>query len=148
VPYGLPANQQTQILVTHGVNQSVAQTVTIADTLPAIFTANSSGTGQGAITNASGAVVDSGNPAHAGDTLVIYCTGLGATMPSVALGVASPAPPAIITSPVSVTIGGVPATVVLQGLSPGSVGVYQLNAVVPAGVPAGDAPSHSVKQQY
>ena len=42
-------------------------------------------------------------------------------------------------SPVTVTIGGQPATVQFAGLSPGFAGLYQINAVVPAGVTPGNA---------
>jgi uncharacterized protein (TIGR03437 family) len=38
-----------------------------------------------------------------------------------------------------VTIGGVQANVTFYGLAPGFVGLYQVNAQVPAGLPAGDA---------
>ena len=39
----------------------------------------------------------------------------------------------------AVTIGGQPATVSFAGLAPGFVGVYQVNAQVPAGITPGDA---------
>jgi uncharacterized protein (TIGR03437 family) len=38
-----------------------------------------------------------------------------------------------------VTIGGVPANVSFSGLAPGYVGLYQVNAQVPAGLAANDA---------
>jgi len=38
-----------------------------------------------------------------------------------------------------VTIGGVEAAVEFAGLAPGFVGLYQVNARVPAGVAAGNA---------
>jgi uncharacterized protein (TIGR03437 family) len=141
VPYSLLANQQPQIQVTHGGAQSDNLTVTIADTQPAIFTADSSGTGQGAILNfPAGTLVDSGNPTQAGQIIEIYCTGLGPTTPAVALGAASPSSPlAIVNNPVTVTIGGVQANVSFHGLTPQTVGLYQLNVTVPAGVPSGDA---------
>jgi adhesin/invasin len=41
--------------------------------------------------------------------------------------------------PVSVTIGGIPASVQYQGLAPGYVGLYQVNAVIPTGVTPGSA---------
>jgi len=37
------------------------------------------------------------------------------------------------------TIGGVPATVSFSGMSPGFVGLYQVNAQVPAAAAIGDA---------
>ena len=43
------------------------------------------------------------------------------------------------TLPVTVTIGGIDAPVVFQGLAPNFVGLYQVNVVVPAGVAPGDA---------
>lgn len=43
------------------------------------------------------------------------------------------------TVPVTVTIGGRPAEVAYAGMSPGSIGLYQINTVIPSGVSAGDA---------
>ena len=39
---------------------------------------------------------------------------------------------------VAALIGGLPARVDFAGLAPGFVGLYQVNAVVPAGIPSGD----------
>jgi uncharacterized protein (TIGR03437 family) len=38
-----------------------------------------------------------------------------------------------------VTIGGIPAEVQFSGLAPGFVGLYQVNARIPAGISAGSA---------
>jgi uncharacterized protein (TIGR03437 family) len=43
-----------------------------------------------------------------------------------------------LTTPI-VTIGGVGAVVSYSGLAPTLVGVYQVNAIVPSGVSAGNA---------
>ena len=51
-------------------------------------------------------------------------------------GAAAPTSPLSTTvNPVSVTIGGMPAQVMFQGLAPGFAGLYQVNAVVPSGIP-------------
>ena len=42
-------------------------------------------------------------------------------------------------NPVTVMIGGRPAAVSFSGLTPGYAGLYQINAVVPAGITPGDA---------
>ena len=78
-------------------------------------------------------------PAEIGGFISIFCTGLGATEPAVPSGDPGPAGPlATVTTPVMVTIGGQPATVSFAGLAPRFVGVYQVNAQVPAGITPGD----------
>jgi uncharacterized protein (TIGR03437 family) len=42
-----------------------------------------------------------------------------------------------VTQDVNVLIGGVSAELSFKGLTPGAVGLYQVNAVIPAGLPAG-----------
>jgi uncharacterized protein (TIGR03437 family) len=85
----------------------------------------------------TGVPADAAHPAVAGETLEIYGTGLGATNPAVPAGTPAPLPPArTITTP-QVRIGSRPATVVFSGLTPGMAGVYQVNAIVPSGLPAG-----------
>jgi uncharacterized protein (TIGR03437 family) len=70
--------------------------------------------------------------------LQIFATGLGVTDPPVASGAAGPSFSTVI-NPVSVTVGGVDAAVVYQGLAPGFVALYQVNIIVPGGVTPGDA---------
>jgi len=141
IPYDIPANVQWPTVVLRGTRQSSVVQVPIADTLPAVFTTNQTGKGQGAILNNSdGRLFDASNPAHAGDAAVIYCTGLGAVDSPVPAGSASPGSPVANTvNPVSVTIGGQPARVLFNGLSPGFAGLYQVNVIVPDGIPPGDA---------
>jgi uncharacterized protein (TIGR03437 family) len=93
------------------------------------------------VTDAAYNVVDATHPAHAGETLVFWALGLGPTNPAVADGEAAPAsPPATVTVPVTVQFGPVTATPSFVGLSPGSVGLYQVVATVPAGA-AGNVPA-------
>jgi trimeric autotransporter adhesin len=78
--------------------------------------------------------------AVAGDILVIYALGLGATTPAQTIGV----PAAGIgqaAQTVSVTIGGVKlaaSDVLYAGVSPSFIGLYQINLRVPATVPSGN----------
>ncbi len=88
-------------------------------------------------------VVDSTHPARVGDTLVIYCIGLGPTSPVVATGAPAPRDPlAIVTNAPMVSFGGgfigsLLATPAFYGMSPDSVGLYQVNVTIPPGVPTG-----------
>ena len=86
------------------------------------------------------AVADPAAPVTAGDVLAIFCTGLGAVDQTIADGAAAPGAPLAntLTTPV-VTIGGQTATVTFAGLSPGFVGLYQIDASVPGGVTPGSA---------
>ena len=76
-------------------------------------------------------------PAESGEFISIFCTGLGATSPTVEAGEAGAAE--AVTTPVTATIGGVDASVAFAGLAPLFVGLYQVNAVVPVGVVGGPA---------
>jgi len=78
------------------------------------------------------------NPIHRGDTITIYGTGIGDTLPAVEAGVPAPSDPlAAALIPATVTLGGVPLNIRYTGLAPGWVGVYQINASVPISVPEG-----------
>jgi uncharacterized protein (TIGR03437 family) len=85
--------------------------------------------------NQNGTPNGTGAPAPSGSVISLFATGEGQTSPAGVDGkTAGSAPPAPI-APVSVTIGGVPATVNYAGGAPGSIaGMMQVNAVVPAGV--------------
>jgi uncharacterized protein (TIGR03437 family) len=94
------------------------------------------------VTDSSYNVVDSTHPVKAGATLVFWALGLGPTNPVVADGAASPSsPPALVTAQVAVQFGLEffynTTTPSFVGLSPGSVGLYQVIATLPASTPAG-----------
>ena len=140
IPFDVPVNTQHQLLIQRGSTLSVPMNLTVAPAQPGIFTTNEGGTGQGAITNAITYVLaDSSNPVRANDFISIYCTGLGPVNPAVAPGSLAPSTPLSYSSPVSVLIGNVPAQVIFAGLAPGEIGLYQVNAIVPAEVTPGPA---------
>jgi uncharacterized protein (TIGR03437 family) len=137
VPWELSGQSQSALAATLDNAAGAAQTVNIAPVAPAIFTTNASGSGQGAITDTSYRLVDSTNPAAAGSYVSIYCTGLGAVSNQPATGAPAPSDPLAWSAIPTVTIGGVAANVQFSGLAPGYVGLYQVNAQVPAGLATG-----------
>ena len=82
-------------------------------------------------------------PVKPGEAIVAFGIGFGATNPSVAAGQIAPGSPLPrLVDPLVITVGGVqltPAQVLYAGLSPGFVGLYQFNLIVP-NVPDGDQP--------
>jgi uncharacterized protein (TIGR03437 family) len=143
IPFNVQTNTSQQLVVLRGNAVSVPVSLAVFASEPSILSASGSGSGQGLIFNAlTGARADTNSPAGAGDYLVMYALGLGAVTPSLAIGDGTPsAPYEYAVGPVTVTIGGVPATVLFAGLTPGYVGLYQVNVAMPSGVaPGGQVP--------
>jgi uncharacterized protein (TIGR03437 family) len=139
VPFNVPVNTTLPLLVQSRGALTLPLQVAIAAAQPAVFTVDGSGSGQGYIYSTNNVRADSGHPVKAGDTIVIYCTGLGAVTPPVPDGYPAPAQPASRTiNVVMVTIGGIAAHATFAGLAPGNPGVYQVSAVVPEGVKPSD----------
>jgi uncharacterized protein (TIGR03437 family) len=118
---------------------STPATVTLALVAPGIFTASQDGKGAGAITHVDGSLVTTQNPAHTGELVILYATGLGQVTPAVATG-ALPAGASNTVAPVTVSIGGINVIPLdFAGLAGCCVGLNQINARVPLGVSSGNA---------
>jgi uncharacterized protein (TIGR03437 family) len=104
--------------------------INIGDVAPAIFPS--------AITHANGTPVSATAPVTPGETLVIYMTGLGQVDGTIAAGQAAPLLPLLrVLAPVEVQIGATtPITPDFAGLTPGFVGLYQVNVHIPPDLPA------------
>lgn len=108
---------------------------------PAVFRSGTAGPDTGIATVIRGKnnqLVTLTNPIHTEDDLVIYLTGLGRTSPEVQPGTPAPYEPlaTTINQPV-VMLGGMSLPVFYSGLTPGQVGVYQINVLVPVDTPQG-----------
>jgi uncharacterized protein (TIGR03437 family) len=145
VPFEAPLGAVT---ATSTVGSSSATTqVDVVQFAPGIFTTATTGSGQGIIVNAATNLLSApvgafpgSQPVTAGDTITIYCTGLGLTANQPATGAvagASPLPTTMVQA--TATVGGVTAPVSYSGLTPGGVGLYQVNAQIPAGLTPGNA---------
>ncbi len=141
LPYETAVNTTQQALVLRGNNYSAPISFTVAAAAPGIFVLGGTSQGLVFIADSSGGqtLADAANPAKAGDVLVIYCTGLGRTDPGVPSGQATPFALFPSVEKVTASIGGVAADVFFSGLTPGFVGLYQVNATVKAGTPTGNA---------
>jgi uncharacterized protein (TIGR03437 family) len=125
----------TTVQVKNPAGISTAQTITVAAG-GQMFTAD----GKSVLgAHANGSLVGKAAPAAPGETITIYCTGLGATTPALVPGVVPADSNPLATLP-QVTIGGAPATVSFAGVVAGAGGVYQINVQVPSGAANGDLP--------
>jgi uncharacterized protein (TIGR03437 family) len=123
-------------------------TVRVGTSWPGIFTFLMNGKGQGAVLNQDNS--QNGDPqnfvgvkpAARGSVIQIFATGAGETTPPLAAGEAAPVGgnPLVLTKvQPTVTIGGKNAKVQFSGMAPGFVGLWQINAEVPADVTPGMA---------
>jgi uncharacterized protein (TIGR03437 family) len=141
VPFEVNVNTSLQLLVQRGSTYSLPVPVDMAPAQPAAFSATGLSGGPGLIlvypANGGPAhLATLSAPANPGDTIVLYCAGLGAVSPAVADG-AAPSGLSNTVSTAKVTIGGQQAKVAFAGLAPGFAGLYQVNAVVPSGTQTG-----------
>ena len=138
VPYEVFGRATTNVVVTFNAVTAAALQLNVAAAAPGLFTFNGAGTGQAAVLNQNTTPNGSGNLAAKGSTIVIFATGEGQTNPGGITGTITGTTLKFPLGTVTVTIGGVPATVAYAGSAPGLVsGVLQVNAVIPARAPSG-----------
>jgi uncharacterized protein (TIGR03437 family) len=140
VPYGLDGHAQTSLQVEYQGIQSVPFVLPVTKAAPGIFTADSSGRGQGAIVNQDGTINTPDNPASSGSLVSIYGTGDGQTLPAGKDGIiiSGAADLRYTLLPVTASIGGQTADVVYAGSVGGEVaGIFQANVRVPKDLPSG-----------
>ena len=118
---------------------SNAFTVTVAASAPSLFTLNQTGAGQAAAINAAdGTANTAANPVTVGGYISLFATGEGQTSPAGVDGRLAGSTPTRPVLPVSVTVGGMPATDSVCGQRTGQVaGLMQVNVQIPDGVQPG-----------
>ncbi|MEO8100735.1 MAG: putative Ig domain-containing protein [Acidobacteriota bacterium] len=137
IPYGIPTDGPVSVVAVRDGLFAPQQSIVMTPAAPGIFMY---GDKQGIIVGPTAIdLANSTHPVSSGQTVVVYCTGLGEVDHPLTAG--SPTSTAFLTktvNTVTMTIGGIAAKVDFAGLTPGSTGLYQVNAVVPAGVTPGD----------
>jgi uncharacterized protein (TIGR03437 family) len=137
IPYSVEAANSAKVVIV-GSAGSATFDVPVAGTAPAIFTVNSSGSGQGAILNQDMAANSAENPARTGSVVAVYATGFGQTDPPSSDGSINESSNARPVLPVTAEIEGREVTVLHAGPAPGLIsGVFQINVQVPEGLTSG-----------
>jgi uncharacterized protein (TIGR03437 family) len=137
VPYELQEGSSVPVIVkVHGV-ASPERAVQIVKAAPGIF---QFGEKRAVVQNADATVNTVDNPAEAGSFVVAYLTGCGSVDNAVATGgIAAVEPLSRPRGAVTASVGGTGAEVAFAGLTPGFIGLMQVNLKVPA-VPTGTHP--------
>ena len=130
-----------------GIPYQVLVNVNGALTTPDLFTSTPGAPGIAAFPNggliaqhvdATFSLVTDVSPAKPGEIIVLYLAGLGSTINQPATGSGAPLPPTTPLASVTLTIGGKATPLEFVGLTPGSVGLYQIAVQVPEDTPDGN----------
>lgn len=147
VPGAVAGGTATVVVTRNGVS-SPPSNVQVGTVSPGIFASSQQGTLYGVAVNFTDNTLAwpsaiAGHPASPGGILTIYATGLGPVDSPVPDGSASSDKLRLTTTPLTVLVGGMPASVLggAAALSPQFVGVNQINIQLPANVPTGDSVS-------
>ncbi len=120
--------EATDSLITLQINDTIVS-IPAAVVQPAVFTWDGS---RVIAQHADYSLISTDAPARRNEVIILYAAGLGPVQPPVDSGVATPlAPYSEAQYPPSVQIGNQSAEVIFAGLTPGSIGLYQINVRVP-----------------
>lgn len=140
VPDAVASHSNVILQVLYQGKATPAMQVPVVATAPGVFTADGSGSGQGAILNQDGSANSTANPAARGSTVSLFVTGQGKTNPPWPENTFAAAPYPKPVSQVTATIEGQPADVLDAAAAPGLAAVIQISVRVPPGIkPSGMA---------
>jgi len=130
----------TDLVVTTNGSANAPVAVPLQEAQPGVFTLPPSGEAA-VVRSADNTVISADNPALKGEVITIFLTGLGAVDNPPPAGFPAPSaePFARTVALPTVDIGGASAELFFSGLTPGLVGLYQINARVPQLAPSGAA---------
>jgi len=136
VPWGTPVGT-AQVTVSVNGGSSNAVSVPVVSAGPGLFVSG----GAAIVQNEDHSLNSPSNPAAAGSIITAYLTGSGPVSAAQVDGVPVPIGSLVqLTSSSSAKIGSADATVQFAGLTPGSIGLAQMNIVVPPGLAPGTYP--------
>jgi uncharacterized protein (TIGR03437 family) len=129
IPAELDANKQYQVIVNANGALTTPQPIQLTNAVPSILEFSS---GAVVAQHLDGTLIGDSSPAAQGEYVVIYLSGMGATDIPVPSGTAAPTSPLanVVDVPIA-TLNGNPVKLVFAGLTPGLVGLYQINFQIP-----------------
>ena len=138
-------NAQAPFELLPGVPYQVLVSANGAVTTPDSFVSAPGAPGIAAFTNGSiiaqhldFSLITDASPAKPGEVAILYLAGLGSAANQPATGSPAPLPPTGPVNAVSLSLNGTVLPTLFVGLTPGTVGLYQIAFTLPADVPDGN----------
>ena len=138
IPFEVGGRSSAEVVVRRDGVESVSVAATLRENAPGVFV--NPNTSEPIVIHADDSLVTAANPARAGDVLVVFATGLGGVSnppPTGSASLASPLARALVLP--TVTVGGVASRVLFAGLTPGLVGLAQINIELADILPVGNS---------
>ncbi len=131
VPFDAPPGSAVPVVLNNGFG-TVTVPIVVSMALPGVFEI---GQKQAAALHANFTLISAAQPAAPGETVIVFCTGLGAVTPAGVTGAAASSTVLSSTQTTfTATVGGQNAPIAFSGLAPGFVALYQVNLVMPSGL--------------
>ena len=139
VPWATPTSGNVNVSVVYNGGSSNTASVAAGTAAPGLFMQPA---GEAIVQNTPDYSLNgAANPAKTGSTIIAYLTGSGPVSPAAKDGTPTPTSGLTnMTSQYSAKIGSANATVSFAGLTPGFIGLVQMNIVVPATLAPGVYP--------
>jgi uncharacterized protein (TIGR03437 family) len=138
VPWELAGKSSAVVQVANNGSLSPPVTLPVLAAQPGVFSYNVGSNTFGVVLHANFQLADTNHPVSPGEVVLIFCTNLGAVSHAPTDGAAGAGQKTV--APVTVSMGGASAPVSFAGLAANFVGLYQVNAQVPAGLAAQNQP--------
>ncbi len=135
LPFGVaPGSYTLRVKTAQGTSNG--DSVALVARAPKFFTPDFSGKGNILAVDVTNKMITLENPSRAADYIVLYMNSMGEVTNAPGIGQAAPGLAtgsdfSQLTEAPTVLLNGVPATILFAGLTPGLVGLYQLNVRMP-----------------
>lgn len=139
VPWELAGQTSVLMQVFNNGVASLPVSVPVLAAQPGIFQYNVGAKTFGVVLHANFQLADSAHPVTGGETVLVYCTNLGAVTPALKDGQAGTGAEITNIAPTA-TLNSENAAVSFHGTAPGFVGLYQVNIVIPKDAKSGNQP--------
>ncbi len=135
IPLELAPNQKYPVLALLNGVPAIPDSIIVAVAAPGMYSLPD---GTTVAQHLDASLVDATHPAKPGEALMLYLIGMGLTNQPLVSGQGSPSNPlATVSLPPTVTLDGETVVPFFTGLTPGFVGLFQMNIIVPTDARSG-----------